>query len=92
MAIDIVIKREDMDRVLFPGDGSWECFPAENIEFVVRHGGGCETRHVVLDDRLDVVRDWLGDPDVRGVTVGQLRRVIDSYVGMLTDRVESPTR
>lgn len=88
MAIDIVIKREDMDRVLFPGDGSWECFPAENIEFVVRHGGGCETRHVVLD----VVRDWLGDPDVRGVTVGQLRRVIDSYVGMLTNRVESPTR
>ena len=43
-------------------------------------------------DCSDCVRDWLGDPDVHGVTVGQLRRVIDSYVGMLTDRVESPTR
>lgn len=58
VAIDIVIKREDMDRVSFPSGGSWECFPTESIEFVVSHGGGCETRHVVLDDRLDVVRGF----------------------------------
>ena len=38
----------------------------------------------------DCLAQWLIDVEPPAVTVGQLRHLIDSYVGMLTVRVQAP--